>query len=322
MTALPPELEQNIFELVALADFADTPRLALVARRVWAWTEPILYRTATIDNLNEKKGVAGAIHHHLLNNTRTSAFFHRTVKNFYIFPHHWLFMATRPSPNSWKPAELARVLHACTGVENLLVMSPEDKTLDAMSAWRPSRAAVLDFFSAGPMDVPALLARPQFQGVTHLAIAGMQDRETLDYTFDRPANREALVGLRGLRGLALMRDTPQTIAEQVLEMVHGLEMLLLCAAGQGEEGPSVRWADDRVVLVADSLLDDWAAGAWGEPDMWGRAEEFVQSKRRGEVDASCFDLPPRAPQETVETTSPESRSEYQDVACGCTAALG
>ncbi|KAF7288193.1 hypothetical protein HMN09_01418700 [Mycena chlorophos] len=43
--ALPPELELHIFSLAAFAHPKSVPTLALVAKRVREWTEPILYRT-------------------------------------------------------------------------------------------------------------------------------------------------------------------------------------------------------------------------------------------------------------------------------------
>ncbi|KAJ6482777.1 hypothetical protein C8R45DRAFT_307587 [Mycena sanguinolenta] len=45
---LPPELEQTIFEVIALSWPRSIPRLMLVAWRVKSWVEPLLYRTIIV----------------------------------------------------------------------------------------------------------------------------------------------------------------------------------------------------------------------------------------------------------------------------------
>ncbi|KAJ6476755.1 hypothetical protein C8R47DRAFT_1220237 [Mycena vitilis] len=47
---LPAELEREIFEVASLSWPRSIPRFMLVAWRVYAWVEPLLYRVVIVDD--------------------------------------------------------------------------------------------------------------------------------------------------------------------------------------------------------------------------------------------------------------------------------
>ncbi|KAF7318525.1 hypothetical protein HMN09_00362500 [Mycena chlorophos] len=295
---LPPELERRIFEMAAVSDPGSIPRsLGLVAKRVWEWTEPIIYRTVVISSMNEKTGVAAAILRHLDAGTTSKppSFFAQHVHNFSLVPSFWLFMAARPSPNAWKPAELARVVRACTGVKNFSFMgsfrplsAKENYVGDALNAWRPHKILML---ADGPAQFAEYATDPVFRDITHLLLTTMSSSSDPDYVFDRPDNLHALARLPKLRHLAVVVQMPTPVLAQLLSAPLQLETLVLFGAENGAT-ELVGIEDDRVVILheEDNILTDWHEAANGSPDFWDRAGEFIRRKRRGEIESHRFVL--------------------------------
>ncbi|KAJ7056008.1 hypothetical protein C8F01DRAFT_1234056 [Mycena amicta] len=294
---LPPELEQWIFETTALIHRDVIPKLALVAHRVWTRVEPFLYRTVNIPSLNEKTGVGASILGHLTNGTKPPAFFHKAVRNFQLFPVHWLFMGARPSPNAWKMDELKRLLEACTGVDNfILIANLHSSDLDlrpSLENWRPRRVL---FWCDGPVDFKEFQTLGTFSCITHLLIVADAGGSE-DPIFDKPSNLRALAQLRGLQHLAL-GTTPAVVLNLILSACPTLHTLILDLSEDAMVPDGLDVTDVRLVVVMgwESLMSDWEAATRGEMDFWDRASDFVEKKRRGEIDASCFTLlasPPR-----------------------------
>ncbi|KAJ7055998.1 hypothetical protein C8F01DRAFT_1156571 [Mycena amicta] len=302
---LPPELEQRIFETTALIHPDVIPKLALVAHRVWTWVEPFLYRTVNIPELNEKKGVGASILGHLTNGTKPPAFFHKAVRNFQLFPVHWLFMGARPSPNAWKMDELKRLLEACTGVDNfLLIANLHSSDLDlrpSLEHWRPRRVF---FFCDGPVDFKEFQTLATFSCITHLLIVA-DARGSSDPIFDKPSNLRALAQLGGLQHLALA-TTPPVVLNLILSACPSLHTLILNLSADAMVPDGLDVTDVRLVVMgSENLMSDWDAATRGEMDFWERASDFVEKKRRGEIDASCFTLPAPPPRQDESSEADE-----------------
>nr|GAT51952.1 predicted protein [Mycena chlorophos] len=293
---LPPELERRIFEIAAVSDPESIARsVGLVAKRVWAWTEPIIYRTVVVSSMNEKTGVAAAILRHLDSGAsgKPPSFFAQHVHNFSLVPSFWLFMGARPSPNAWKPAELARVVRACTGVKNFSFMgsfrplsAKENHLGDALDAWRPRKILML---ADGPAQFAEYATDPVFRDVTHLLLTTMSSASDPDYVFDRADNLHALARLPKLRHLAVVVQMPTPVLVQLLSAPLQLETLVLFGA-ENCTTELVGIEDDRVVILheEENILADWQEAVKGNPDLWDRAEEFIRGKRRGEIESERF----------------------------------
>ncbi|KAJ7055995.1 hypothetical protein C8F01DRAFT_375340 [Mycena amicta] len=304
---LPPELEQRIFETTAVMHPDYIPKLALVAHRVWTWVEPFLYRTVIIHDLNEKTGVGASILGHLTNGTKPPAFFHKAVRNFYLFPAHWLFMCARPSPNAWKMHEVKRVLEACTGVDNfLLIANLHSSKLDlrpSLEDWRPRRVF---FLCDGPVDFKEFQTLATFSCITHLFIVTGALGNGKDPIFDKPSNLRALAQLMQLQHLAL-GTTPPVVLNLILSTCPSLHTLILDLSADSAIPEGLEVTDVRLVVVMDSenLMSDWDAATRGETDLWDRASDFVEKKRKGEIDASCFILPAPPPRQDESSEADE-----------------
>ncbi|KAJ7056012.1 hypothetical protein C8F01DRAFT_1234059 [Mycena amicta] len=293
---LPPELERRIFETTAVMHPDFIPKLALVAHRVWTWVEPFLYRTVSIPSLNEKTGVGASILGHLTNGTKPPPFFHQAVRNFQLFPVHWLFMGARPSPHAWKMDEVERVLKACTGVDNFLLIANANlhaDELDLRQSLKDWRLRRFMFFYEGPVDFEDL-HQPTFSCITHLLLIASDVQS--DPIFDNPTNLRGLSQLRELQHLAL-GPTPPVVLNLILSACPSLHTLILDLSGDSIPPDGLGVNDVRLVVImgVENLMSDWEAATRREMDFWERASDFVEKKKRGEIDASCFILPASPP---------------------------
>ncbi|KAF7292095.1 hypothetical protein MIND_01235900 [Mycena indigotica] len=296
----PPELEQQIFEVTVLAYPESIRRVAFVARRVWTWVEPLIYHTVSISELNERTGVAALVLRHLNAGTKQPEFFHKAVRTFFLFPSFWLFMGARPGPNAWRYDEVSRVLKACTGVETLVLIAnlhetnPKIDLRGCLAAWRPQR---LHLICDGPTDMRTLATLPLSSSLTHLFIASSLGRESGSLS----ANIRALSHLPRLRHLAVFADTPIVLLTTVLGASPALETLILLGVAESRgltDADFVHVHDARLVAMRESMDREPQPRVDFFPvdyDFWTQASDFVQRKRRGEVEASVYLVTPSTP---------------------------
>ncbi|KAJ7172963.1 hypothetical protein C8R43DRAFT_1102780 [Mycena crocata] len=98
--------------------------------------EPMLYTMVSVQGLEEKRPSDVAILYVI--DTKPADFFPKAVRYMYLFPIDWSFSA-QPRADRWTNAELEKLLRACSGVIDLVVIG-DWKTLHPMlSQMRPQR---------------------------------------------------------------------------------------------------------------------------------------------------------------------------------------
>ncbi|KAJ7768629.1 hypothetical protein DFH07DRAFT_300024 [Mycena maculata] len=293
---LPPELEREIFETVALAGTKSIPGLLRVARRVKLWIEPLLYHVVILRNhsrhklhesypgqkLFDKTGhtllppiaLAGAIQRL----PSESSFFHSHVRHLFIDCSAYKGSAT---------LDLRRtnMLDACSGATNVMLVDICDPRplLSGLSQMplEHLQANLGSLFGNGLHPGPVDFTHPLFRSITHLAIFDNLDKAVTDWT--------GLALLPHLTHLSFHEDDPNPLFPAVLGACMRLRVLVILLgpyagydlSDDGAFAPLLR--DERVVVVYDHKTydgeNDWHLGARGSDDYWRRAEKMVGERR-------------------------------------------
>ncbi|KAK7045113.1 tyrosinase central domain-containing protein [Favolaschia claudopus] len=272
----PPELEREIFEHTALVSPQSIPLLIRVARRVYIWVEPLLYRVIRI---GEHKDAVAALYT-LLERGKPADFFHQAV-------HHLTLETTH---SIGKSTDLLRL---CTGVRNFgcanLTLSfsilPIIAGMHQLRRFSGNLQTLFGNVESINFGVPAL------QSLTHL--------DMFDASWDAPTLIAALPQLQALTHLCLNTDYWDS-RHDVLSACHSSLQLLLfqwsitfSSDGDSEyddikDDSGVQ--DARIVVgLYDEYFDEWEAEARGSSTrIWAEAEDFVAKKQRGEIEATRF----------------------------------
>ncbi|KAF8911212.1 hypothetical protein CPB85DRAFT_1434968 [Mucidula mucida] len=254
MSALPPELERDIFEMCVRNDLTTAPALTLVAKRVRMWVEPMLYESITIGR--------PTVDDALLMRTFTStpvAFFASAVKNLCL---------TRRVPN-----DAARyVLEACSSVQRLAcwVDRLENHGLGDLIVPKTS----LQELSCGMSVVRLLTARslecPWVSRLTHLELI-MFDIEFVQLsTFPQLTHFSLLVGYF------------EAVVGDLITFISATCASISVISVQFEEADQPElvfpWSTDpRVVL---SLRDrSEPTRAWTRGDRWTTVENVIEDRK-------------------------------------------
>ncbi|KAJ7064268.1 hypothetical protein C8F01DRAFT_1130787, partial [Mycena amicta] len=258
---LPPELEREIFEIAALTNPTGIVSLLCVARRVFEWLL-------------------------LAVETKPPAFFAAAVRHMIIH--------TPQSINKFDT-----LISLCTGTTHLAIGgNGRDRPvyrqdIPNMLARMPSIQHLItclgDIFPASEYPTPESFPLRCFAGLTHLAIL-----DVLSDSADTLRIVSFVSTLPSLTHLAVFYDTlPHSILTTFLERCPRL--LILCwLVGGGQlanrhahellsQPNSPR--DARLVIAT---YGDWYEGVElpGIRTFWDTAEEFVERKRRGQVNAT------------------------------------
>ncbi|KAJ7651317.1 hypothetical protein FB45DRAFT_1051070 [Roridomyces roridus] len=259
---IPLDLERAIFELVALSHPVHIPNLLLVASRIKTWLQPLLYRTVVVNC--DPPRVDG------LRSYRPELFFqiaelHRpfldSVRN--------LMLADA------NDEEMARILSACSHVQNLYIgwpldRSPSDASLGALNAL-PLRHLYCDtryvLYQDGPFSQPSLA------NISHLEL------------FDEVPEVEhwsKLVELPRLTHLCT-GDYDAHFSAFALEKCEFLHVLVVTMSPRPSWDYSDVAKDSRFVMMKmlSGLVEDWQRGALHGDDYWARAEDFIAKRRAG-----------------------------------------
>ncbi|KAJ6456778.1 hypothetical protein C8R47DRAFT_186290 [Mycena vitilis] len=268
----PAELEREIFETAAMYH-GDIPTLLRVARRVFVWIEPLLYRVVRVWDRNSLHALSRAIE------SKPTDFFKKCVR-------HLSLELGLPMGG-----DAVRILGVCTGIVDLALdehmASP--KLLPVMATMSLQMLSVhLDFLFGGAIE----LAHPAFTYLTHLDVMDFGDSaaETLILA--------QLPALHALTHLALDHDVRPNAMQALLEQCPYLELgLSLWMASEQDDYRSAQHPhiyDVRFVIgycSGDYYWASWEASALGRPNLWSLGDDFVARKRRGEIEATCYWLP-------------------------------
>ncbi|KAJ7193589.1 hypothetical protein GGX14DRAFT_588182 [Mycena pura] len=273
-----PELEQKIFETTAFLHPFTILKLLLVARRVHFWIEPMLYNTVQIAaKSGSGAAVLRAIH------TKPAGFFHKAVRNLFLFPIHWIFSGPR-SKDPWSDEELAGVLRACSGVVNLLLFcvkfsSPVTLPMLAPAEMRPQRITVI-----ADSDTTLDLTRPVFTNVRRLDLLAVRPEN--DSIFENAQHLRNLTRLSSLTHIAFESRVAPKILNTILSGCLNLQMVLLLGEGFAREAAELH--DQRLVVHENFFREggehenhqDFFEGG---KDIWAGVDEFMARKQRGEI---------------------------------------
>ncbi|KAJ7917406.1 hypothetical protein B0H13DRAFT_1995175 [Mycena leptocephala] len=259
--SFPPELERKLFETCALLHPETIHSLLLIAHRVLAWIEPILYRVLSITDRPEDPTIP------LLATFRSKppSFFHDHVRHLFV-------------NDGWRIAETTAIFSRCTEVHSLAFIRGTRLLLDPLCTMRPRRLAVsLTNLFNGAAD----FTLPCFANLTHL-----DSFDTSSAIMMLPPSQ--LGALPSFTHFA-MHGLPAGLLLAVLIGCPRLEVVVNLYGRPGDEvafrGTSL--ADVRYVsMVVPDYEWDWRSGVRGGSDFWSRADMFVAKKKRGEIEPS------------------------------------
>ncbi|KAG1771629.1 hypothetical protein EV702DRAFT_1270818 [Suillus placidus] len=273
MSALPFELEQDIFENAANSDRRSALSLALVARRVQFWVEPVIYNCVALqyggsESARVLEGFISAT------KTKPASFFARYVKTLLLSDIPTCFMM--------------EILAVCTGLTDLRVWpytpSPVTQFVVASSI-RPTHL----YFSAEHLAAhgrPPNFSLPLFQELTHL--------ELHDTWGQLMAWAPNFAMLPQLTHLALAFGFPfscGSIASYGLSTIlANCSKLKVCVLRCMLSEDELRFGQDTA--IANSIVDPrvvvvgwrrsqarWAGGLWNEKaNLWNQANAIVAAR--------------------------------------------
>ncbi|KAJ6463156.1 hypothetical protein C8R47DRAFT_1157786 [Mycena vitilis] len=277
---LPAELEREIFEVASLSWPRSIPRFMLVAWRVYAWVEPLLYRVVIVDDRDKSSpgthplAIKSSILLSLID-TKPSSFFKDHVRHLLLFSHG---MAAEDE---------ADVLAACSNVEDLWWSPRSEASVSLINMPLKRFHGKLNNLFDFHIDFGhSLLAR-----LTHLEIFDVPNVQPEDGTMEAWA---AMTRLPHLTHLAFNDTAYLPMCLVLLPTWDSLQVLVVLlyrwtyrgAVLLEECGVTDLAQDVRLVTMSsDKSLEDWIMGAYAGVDYWSRAEEFIAKRRSGEINS-------------------------------------
>ncbi|KAJ7077646.1 hypothetical protein B0H15DRAFT_954937 [Mycena belliarum] len=277
LPALPPELEREVFETTALMYPGAIPTLLRVARRVFIWVEPLLYRVVRVsDQVVHSDSMAAA----LLSAARSA-------------PPGGSLRGVRhllcAESESWTLEDAKDVLKHCAELTDLSLITssiPLDATiLPVLEGLRIHRlAAHLAEMFSGTHSID--LSHPAFSSITHLDIGDEVD--------DRLCSQIAL--MPALTHLMQNGKVPWVSMLMVFGQCQLLQVIIVNYQYLAKDA-AIMWAtqcpkhDARLVVAFYyNYEDDWELGARDLPDIWSLATDFVARKRKGDINVGDYIL--------------------------------
>ncbi|KAJ7290113.1 hypothetical protein C8J57DRAFT_1492855 [Mycena rebaudengoi] len=249
---LPQELERAVFETAALLSHTQIPTLMLVARRFHTWLQPILYRVLVY-------------------------FGSKDFSTWHRFPP----IGDEPLPE--RAALLQK--HA----RHLLIQNLRD--LACYCRIDPSfipyfdriRPQLLCVDAGDLFDGPPDFSHSLFSSITHLALTDINISAYSDESWKSLASLPSLTHL----GFDAYSGVPARLLHVLLEEPKRLQVLILIVADMrflnDTDNPVSAYPthDVRFIVAAydDDFVGDWIRGAWGQADVWDRADNFIRLKR-------------------------------------------
>ncbi|TFK65037.1 hypothetical protein BDN72DRAFT_962833 [Pluteus cervinus] len=258
----PPEIEHIIFTAaVEHQDLSSFPiNLILVAKRVYQWLTPIIYRTISLHENHEYPNQW---------NPEKLAKYGNYVRNLFV----WV-----PS-SRFNKASPHLPLSLCPNVTNLLWWSPANEAEIIAMSQLPLTRLSIDL-----NDIErALNTTKEFYRVTHLDSLGLftEDLSILDR-------------FTCLTHLSILGDGGFASISPIFERVPKLQVLIYYNCKQGVTKAVVQdfrpeSDDPRLVRMTCGVgggFEDWFEDIIGGRGIWGLAEEAIEGRKKGEQDGS------------------------------------
>ncbi|KAJ7270131.1 hypothetical protein B0H12DRAFT_1320326 [Mycena haematopus] len=294
---LPPELEREIFEILALSRPVCIPNMMLVAQRVKLWVEPLLYRTLFFAEIIESMflpaparpiqridglPVCNAKTFVDVLRRKSASFLYESVRNVMI--------------QDVAPDFIIDIVQTCPRIENLSISAPL-KLLDrrGFDVLRPKQlyCALHDIVDRRTNINTFTL--PIFSQLTHLNLFYFID-ESVDSEATVLARWTAIGSLQKLTHLSLPSHTTKgglPILSRLLEVCKSLRALVVLRPPPSTPSAEIAFLaehDVRFVMMRlrSSMSDDWQMGALTGYDHWVCADEFIAKRVSGEVPRNRF----------------------------------
>ncbi|KAJ7105957.1 hypothetical protein C8R44DRAFT_806309 [Mycena epipterygia] len=220
-------------------------------------------------------------------------FFPTAVRHMDLFGWISIYFS-RTVKNVWPTQDLERIIPVCTGVEHLLIIGDltTPPLFPMVQEMRPTRLFMVVDLKHKHLD----FTRPFFQSVSHLAI-GELDRPRSPLGEPIPMHWRhwpALLRLPLLTHLALVHDATPDLVDTLFGAVPRLEILVILAEDAAAFSENVISHDPRLVILELDSLEAFQlpSGTRAVNELWTWAEDFVERKRRGEIELShyCMEL--------------------------------
>ncbi|KAJ7617349.1 hypothetical protein FB45DRAFT_1007895 [Roridomyces roridus] len=264
---LPPELEREILELVALSDPQYIPRLLAVNRRARIWIEPLRFKILvfSVRVNNSPKPLDQQRHYismpqfsHALA-SKPKSFFERHVRHIFI-------------SEQFGTEDLHKVFSACTGATNLAFTERIDASLIPLISALPLQRLALNLRNLFPSPVPLPDFSPLFAKITHLHLITSNPHAV---------SWPHLATLPNLTHFAFTTEVPSedTNPTEILQQCPSLQVLWV----QSWFWRVMASTDSRFVSspgdpASAPSIEDWTVGARGGEDGWYRAEALVTKR--------------------------------------------
>ncbi|KAJ7059545.1 hypothetical protein C8F01DRAFT_1144940 [Mycena amicta] len=259
---LPPELEREIFEITVREHPEMRYPLLFVARRVYIWILPEIYRTLVFLRDGQHPNIpgpwtsAGSVH----------------VRHLVLSGHSGI------------RSMHGDVLQVCTGVTHLLLGSSryDEARREAFVQLRNLRRLVC--YTRGVFRASTIAAQdavlPVFAHLTHLELMDtISDEDVVDFCATLPSLTHLAVNGTTWPVLQKLLDVRKRLRTLIWLSSdrHGVRAMA-AAAPQG-------FTDARLVF---HVYNGWDEGALEGENYWSVAAEFLEDKRNGLHKASCY----------------------------------
>ncbi|KAF7303980.1 F-box domain-containing protein [Mycena indigotica] len=279
--SLPPELEREVFKIAAWTYPSTIPALLLVSKRVFAWTEALLFHTVAATDEAQILALK----------TKSLEILRTSIRN----------LCLDDGPSQWSQSEILTTLETCVQVRRIALgsMYCGPQILPYLSQMRLDHLAVCLHALFGGHDLPYWdVDSALFATVTHLDIS--DDINVCSAASSTCGSHlvQHLVALPSLTHLRLPGILPDDIAE-CFRTWSQLQVLLISHSNSIRRRIRLaRWLrqsclydDSRVVLVVRaSGRNDWEDGTRGLRDQWARADELVAHRTKWKIEWKRFCL--------------------------------
>ncbi|KAF7368432.1 hypothetical protein MVEN_00166200 [Mycena venus] len=290
---LPPELENIIFEFVALSHPTNIPQIMLVASRVknWWWSL-FLYRTVLLCTRRSRRILrslqipsfpACPVDVLLrLIKTKPPAFLQQSVKHLFL----------DESVFALEAETVQTVLSSCTQAVNVFASClTSTQALDPLARFQRLRRLTIDvhdFISVCVIDGTALP-----DTLTHLHL--LNTTSYFQYTGDPyvPALTAHISSLKHLTHIAFDSAPPNALYAKLCSRWRTQCVVCLnLEACEIDAVAPLAEEDDRFVCIEQNVpfREDWLRGTDGARDFWALAEAFIAARRAGKVDSDEYSI--------------------------------
>nr|GAT44810.1 predicted protein [Mycena chlorophos] len=280
---LPPELEHKIFKITALAHPKSVPNLLLVARRVHIWVEPLLWHTLRVPKFDYTRALRqNPAHARQLLAAHTKRALIDGLIRTPTWQHDLVY-------------EILAVLSMCPSLTCLAIDRYSNRI------YRTLRFLLPTFAELQRLTVHVNLLFELDADGDRLVLPRVMHLHALDRRSQAPRIIQRLGGaFPALANVAFNDLRPHEIREVLrvrLRIDTGtqtqLQIILNCMSppprtftARDTDPPELGVPMRFAMKWNEPWM--WADGVDDAPNMWVRAEEFLERKRRGEIAPECF----------------------------------